>query len=185
MDSILEYNIQSINLDNLIEYAYSLKKSEFGEVGRKSSVNGFQSNEIYNSDDSVIPLFSEISNIINLNCKQIIGSLEVELGYYWININGKGSYNEKHHHMGNTPNSKKQSILSGVFYLSVPEGDSGNIIFTNKDGSDSSIHPVNGDLLLFSPSMIHRVETNNTDEERISLAFNYIKSSKQKTNSIF
>jgi predicted 2-oxoglutarate/Fe(II)-dependent dioxygenase YbiX len=87
--------------------------------------------------------------------------------------------------MGNTPNSKKQSILSGVFYLSVPEGDSGNIIFTNKDGSDNSIHPVNGDLLLFSPSMIHRVETNNTNEERISLAFNYIKSSKQQTNSIF
>ena len=65
MDSILKYNIQSINLSNLIDYAYSLKKSEFGEVGRKSSVNGFQSNEIYNSDDNVIPLFSEISNIIS------------------------------------------------------------------------------------------------------------------------
>jgi tellurite resistance-related uncharacterized protein len=133
----------------------------------------------------VIPLFSQISNIINTNCKQIIGSVEVELGYYWVNINGRDSYNEKHHHMGNKPNSKKQSILSGVFYLNVPEGDAGNIIFTNKDGSESSIHPINGDLLLFSPSMIHRVETNNTDEERISLAFNYIKSSKQQTNSIF
>ncbi len=185
MNSILKYNIQSINLSNLIEYAYSLKKSEFGEVGRKSSVNGFQSNEIYNSDDNVIPLFREISNIINTNCKQIIGLVEVELGYYWVNINGRGSYNEKHHHMGSKPNSKKQSILSGVFYLNVPGGDAGNIIFTNKDGSESSIYPINGDLLLFSPSMIHRVETNNTDEERISLAFNYIKSSKQQTNSIF
>jgi tellurite resistance-related uncharacterized protein len=185
VNSILKYNVQSIKFDNLIEYAYSLKKSEFGKIGRKSSVNGFQTNEIYNSDESVIPLFSEISNIINANCKQIIGSVEVELGYYWININGKGSYNEKHHHMGDKPNSKKQSILSGVFYLNVPEGDVGNIIFTNKDGSESSIHPINGDLLLFSPSMIHRVETNNTDEERISLAFNYIKSSKQQTNSIF
>ena len=185
MDSILKYNIQSIKLSNLIEYAYSLKKSEFGEVGRKSSVNGFQSNEIYNSDDIVIPLFSEISKIINANCKQIIGSVEVELGYYWININGRGSYNENHHHMGSKPNSKKQSILSGVFYLNVPGGDSGDIIFTNKDGSESSIHPINGDLLLFSPSMIHRVETNNTNEERISLAFNYIKYSKQQTNSIF
>jgi tellurite resistance-related uncharacterized protein len=87
--------------------------------------------------------------------------------------------------MGSKPNSKKQSILSGVFYLNVPGGDAGNIIFTNKDGSESSIYPINGDLLLFSPSMIHRVETNNTDEERISLAFNYIKSSKQQTNSIF
>jgi predicted 2-oxoglutarate/Fe(II)-dependent dioxygenase YbiX len=185
LNTILKYNIQSINFDNLIEYAYSLKKSEFGNIGRKSNVNGFQTKEIYKSDDIVIPLFNEISKIINTNCKQITCSLEVELGYYWININGKGSYNEKHHHMGNTPNSKKQSILSGVFYLSVPEGDSGNIIFTNKDGSDNSIHPVNGDLLLFSPSMVHRVETNNTNEERISLAFNYIKSSKQQTNSIF
>ncbi len=185
MNSVLKYNIQSVEFDKLIQYAFSLKKPEFGEIGRKSSVNGFQSNEIYNSDDIVIPLFNQISNIVNTNCKQIIGLVEVELGYYWININGRGSYNEKHHHMGSKPNSKKQSILSGVFYLNVPEGDSGNIIFTNKDGSDSSIHPVNGDLLLFSPSMIHRVETNNTNEERISLAFNYIKSSKQQTNSIF
>jgi hypothetical protein len=185
VNSILKYNVQSIKFDNLIEYAYSLKKSEFGKIGRKSSVNGFQTNEIYNSDESVIPLFSEISNIINANCKQIIGSVEVELGYYWVNINGRDSYNEKHHHMGNKPNSKKQSILSGVFYLNVPEGDAGNIIFTNKDGSESSIHPINGDLLLFSPSMIHRVETNNTNEERISLAFNYIKYSKQQPNSIF
>ena len=184
MNTILKYNIQSINFDNLIEYAYSLKKSEFGNIGRKSNVNGFQTKEIYKSDDIVIPLFNEISKIINTNCKQITGSLEVELGYYWININGKGSYNEKHHHMGSKLDSKKQSILSGVFYLNVPEGDSGDIIFTNKNGSEKSIHPIDGDLLLFNPSVVHRVETNNTNKDRISLAFNYIKCNKHQPNII-
>ena len=48
MNSVLKYNIQSVEFDKLIQYAFSLKKPEFGEIGRKSSVNGFQSNEIYN-----------------------------------------------------------------------------------------------------------------------------------------
>lgn len=185
MNSILKYNIQNVEFDKLIHYAYSLKESNFGEIGRKSSVNGFQTKEIYKSDDVVLPLFSIVSDIVNSDCKVMAGVVELELGYYWININGNGSYNEKHHHMANKLNGKKQSIISGVFYLSVPNGDAGDIIFTETDGGEISIHPQSGDLLLFPSSMIHRVESNNTTEERISLAFNYIKSSNQQIKNIF
>lgn len=185
MEKIFKHNIKSIDLNPLIDYAYHLKESGIGEVGRKSSVNGFQTKEIYDVDDILIPLFNQISNIAYTNCKDIIGLMELQLGYYWININGNGSYNEKHHHMGSNPNSKKQSILSGVFYLNIPYGDSGNIVFSVKDKSEVSIKPENGDLLLFSPAMIHRVESNNTNEERISIAFNYIKSKEQKVKNIF
>ena len=185
MEQIFKHNIKSIDLNPLIDYAYHLKKLGIGEIGRKSSVNGFQTKEIYEVDDILIPLFNQISDIAYTNCKEIVGLTELQLGYYWININGNGSYNEKHHHMGIKPNSKKQSILSGVFFLNIPDGDSGNIVFSVKDKSEVSIKPENGDLLLFPPAMIHRVESNNTNEERISIAFNYIKNKEQKVKNIF
>jgi hypothetical protein len=184
MNEIFKHNIKSIDLKSITQYAYSLKESGFGQIGRKSSVNGFQTEEIYETDSIVVPLFNYISDVIDLNCKEMVGRVELELGYYWININGKGSYNEKHNHMGTSPNSKKQSILSGVFYLNIPNGDSGNIIFSEKNGNEISIKPDNGDLLLFPPEMIHRVEPNNTNEERISIAFNYIRSKIQQIKNI-
>ena len=110
MEEIFRDNIKSIDLNPLIDYAYHLKKLGIGEIGRKSSVNGFQTKEIYEADDILIPLFNQICNIAYTNCKEIVGLTELQLGYYWININGNGSYNEKHHHMGTKPNSKKQSI---------------------------------------------------------------------------
>jgi hypothetical protein len=183
--SIFEYNIQSIDLNPILQYAYYLKDSEFGMVGKKSSVNGFQTNEMYDMDLIVKPLFNNISDIVNTNCKELASNIKLNLGYYWININGNGSYNEKHHHMGNSANGKRQSIVSGVFYLNVPDGDSGNIVFAQNNKESISIKPKTGDLLLFSPSLIHNVEINNTMEDRISIAFNFIKDSNFKINNIF
>jgi hypothetical protein len=137
-----------------------------------------------NVEPLLVPLFDYVSNIINTECKKVFDLIELELGYYWININGNGSYNESHHHMGGVSNGKKQSILSGVFYLNVPDGDCGDIVFIKKDGKEASVKPTNGDLLLFSPSLLHRVEKNNTNGERISIAFNYIKSHTYQINNI-
>ncbi len=185
MNCIFEHNIKSIDLNPIIQYAYSLKESEFGMISRKSSVNGFQTKEIYDIHSVVKPLFDYISVMIESNSKEFALNVKLNLGYYWININGNGSYNESHHHMGNSANSKKQSILSGVFYLSVPDGDSGNIVFLKSNNESISIKPKNGELLLFSPALIHSVETNNTMEDRISIAFNFIKDSNFKVNNIF
>jgi hypothetical protein len=184
MDKIFKHNIKDMDLNPLIEYAYYLKECGLGGVGKKSNINGFQTKEIYEADTIVVPLFDYVSNIINTECKEVFDLIELELGYYWININGNGSYNENHHHMGGVSNGKKQSILSGVFYLSVPDGDCGDIVFSNKEGKEVSVKPKNNDLLLFSPALVHRVEKNNTNEERISIAFNYIKSRTQKINNI-
>ncbi len=184
MDKIFKHNIKDMDLNPLIDYAYYLKDYGFGSIGKKSNINGFQTKEIYESDDIVVPLFNYISNIVNTQCKEIFELIELQLGYYWININGNGSYNESHHHMGGVSNGKKQSILSGVFYLNVPDGDCGDIVFIKKDGKEASVKPTNGDLLLFSPSLLHRVEKNNTNEERISIAFNYIKSHTQQITNI-
>lgn len=183
MESVISYNLKNIDLNVLKTYAYFLKKSELGSINKKSSVNGFQSFEFYEINESVKDLFDVISNIVNTDCKKMFG-LDLKLGYYWLNINGRGSYNETHHHMGTSPNTEKQSIISGVFYIQVPNGDCGNIIFTNKQ-LDNSIKPKNADLLLFPASMIHRVDVNNTYSDRISIAFNYIRDDKFQIKNIF
>jgi uncharacterized protein (TIGR02466 family) len=82
-------------------------------------------------------------------------------------------------------------VFSGVFYLHVPE-KSGKLILQNHGinkmwdgcklaqqknqftGESISVEPVEGNILLFPSYLPHSVETNNHDEERISISFNLI-----------
>tara|TARA_B100000427_G_scaffold136035_1_gene113070 strand:+ start:424 stop:984 length:561 start_codon:yes stop_codon:yes gene_type:complete len=101
--------------------------------------------------------------------------------YTWANINRKGNYNRRHVHMDTS------IFLSGVYYVKVPD-NSGNIRFFDPRGplmgsmrdhdyffgghEHHFITPKEG-LLLFFPSWLeHDVETNASDEDRISIAFN-------------
>jgi uncharacterized protein (TIGR02466 family) len=98
----------------------------------------------------------------------------------WANINPRGGYNVAHCHAN--------SFLSGVYYLSVPE-NSGNIVFYDPRVQldamrgpikEVSAHtapeviykPKEGLLLLFPSWLLHRVEPNDSDRERVSIAFN-------------
>jgi uncharacterized protein (TIGR02466 family) len=96
----------------------------------------------------------------------------------WININYKNNYNARHHHY--------QCALSGCFYIDVPE-NSGNIYFM-RGGLQShypfhsfnsqlfheyvEYKPSNGRLLIFPAWLEHEVGPNNSDDPRISIAFN-------------
>ena len=87
----------------------------------------------------------------------------------------------------------KNSIFSGVWYISVPE-NSGNISFTTNNVYDKEIIPtfmpkietvneyntrlcvfsIQKSILILFPSILnHKVELNNSKEPRISIAFNY------------
>jgi len=97
----------------------------------------------------------------------------------WVNINGKGASNTAHNH----PNC----LLSGSYYLDTPPG-CGDILFRDPrevayvyqppyaDGRsrtpDTAIKPDPGLLLLFPPWLLHWVEPNDSDSDRISVAFN-------------
>lgn len=117
------------------------------------------------------------------------GYEEPELGYLhvypWVNINSNGCYNVRHHHADGV------NLLSGVFYVKVPE-NSGDIIFY--DPRPAMIHSMAGmkyygqgrmstykmsikeNRLLYFPSWLeHEVEPNNTDENRISISFDVIR----------
>ncbi len=58
--------------------------------------------------------------------------------------------------------------LSGVYYIDVPDDNMGDIVF-----DDRRIAPKTNTLLLFSNNVYHTVEPNQSDKNRISIAFNY------------
>ena len=105
------------------------------------------------------------------------------LGYRleaWGNIHDTGGYNQAHTH--------RDALLSGCYYLHVPQGG-GAIVF--KDPRPGTLHsralgqgvnswhnavlkPKTGTLLLFPHWLEHAVEPNEADESRLAIAFNAV-----------
>jgi uncharacterized protein (TIGR02466 family) len=176
-------NINSEELSKIKDYCLNLRKED--AAGRNlSNVNGWQSHDLKHDDDQTSPM-SHVMNQIYESCRQCFVEYGItrpfQINNIWVNINSKNSYNKDHDH----PNS----ILSGSFYVDVPNNES--IVFTRPRGIDTwqlscshssketdlsfgEVHykPVEGLLLVFPSWIIHRVEPNNSDEERISVAFN-------------
>lgn len=99
----------------------------------------------------------------------------------WVNINPPGGYNAPHQHA--------DSLLSGVYYVSVPPGASnsggaieflaphpvrqvGGLMQAPMFAERFRVKPVAGDLLLFPGQLSHWVHPNDSGEERVTIAFN-------------
>jgi len=101
--------------------------------------------------------------------------------YSWCNINPKGASNSRHLH------ADSNIFLSGVYYVKVPKY-SGQIRFWDprgplvhvqkdheyfNDGMDFHFIDPEPGLLIYFPSWLeHDVTVNDSDEDRISIAFN-------------
>lgn len=171
--------------DELIDFIHS---EEEGGTGRQISNRlGWQS--LGYTQEMFPKMFKPIIDEIDmhvLDYYKFIGIPKLpDIAQFWINVNRKHSYNIEHDHPG--------SIVSGTFYLKVPE-NSGNIVFCRNDGcqfsweqyagnnkspdswSAFSWTPQEKQLILFPPWLKHRVDANVTEDEddsRISIAFNY------------
>tara|TARA_B100000700_G_C14854011_1_gene765386 strand:- start:64 stop:672 length:609 start_codon:yes stop_codon:yes gene_type:complete len=170
-------------------YAYR-EKNPRSKAGA-SNKHGYQSPDLTNvlQSSAINQLMLSITQ-----CSQEIYQLSREgtlsVDNCWININSKGSLNQIHTHAG--------SVLSGVFYVKVPlnASQSGHLAFY-RDFMESHIlsevyngsfkanyklDPTSATKTLFLPKenrlyifpswLPHGVEENQTDEERISIAFN-------------
>lgn len=84
---------------------------------------------------------------------------------FWLNVQGPGQSTSEHNH------DELDELLSGVYYVKVPER-SGDLVL--RDGHFRvHVTPVPGMFLFFPPSLSHRVETNRSTEQRLSIAFNF------------
>lgn len=109
-----------------------------------------------------------------------LGTLKLDI-FGWMNSTPAGGFNAPHTHPG--------AHWSGVYYVSQPaveKGESGKIEFLNPRsdlpnwrvlksptfGAKRAIRPQPGELILFPSYLVHWVYPNETDEERVSIAFN-------------
>ena len=105
---------------------------------------------------------------------------EIYLTSCWANVNRAGYAHHDHTHPNN--------YLSGVYYAKAP-AQSGGIVFADPRPQASvlapaieqttpitanvhRVEPVAGRMILFHSWLPHSVEANQTDEERVSIAFN-------------
>jgi len=165
---------------DLIDWIYKYQSTT--ETVYMSNRGGWQSPSDFYQQES----FSEFKNYILNNTFQSLThyNRRFELDNMWININKKGNYNAAHWHPG--------CILSGVFWIKVPE-NCGKLVFQNPhsfvehklmgcvDNDVKKEHnyyptfeftPQEGTLITFPSHLQHLVEPNESDEDRISIAFN-------------
>lgn len=165
---------------NLIDWIYSYQKNTDGVI--HSNRGGWQSPSNFYLNDT----FSEFADYILKNALVALThyNLKFKMGNMWININRKGDYNMMHHHAN--------SIISGVLWIKTPES-CGSLMFTSPHSftqhlllhnvnsdvaeeqnyySEYTFNPKEGTMILFPSDLLHGVEPNESDEDRISIAFN-------------
>lgn len=169
--------------DKIKKYCIGLKKKSSGRV--ISNLGGWQSDELKLAVPALQQLIEAVSGrLVDLNVALGFEPSNMRLSNYWININNT--------HDSNIPHCHPRSFFSAVYYVCGGE-DKGDIVFINPfpclDGlmisntiktytvfnSIQWIHkPVTGKLLIFPSWLMHYVKPNNTNEDRISIAMNFV-----------
>ena len=175
----LDYSVEEIE----ILCQQERKKDSKGVI--KSNLGGWQSDNII-YPDSPFFFLSNIEEICQKFFKEVLMFNEsIHMINAWININPKYTSNNVHTH--------PESALSGVYYIKTPE-ECGDIIFYHPSNelmqrdwsvcryskkqflaSNSprwAITPKKGVLYIFPSWLGHCVDSNKSEEERISISFN-------------
>ena len=142
----------------------------------------------WNSVDNAVlhqPVFAELHQVVRHYCAQAFMEMGLSTPAFevqsWVNIHDRGGFNFQHMHEG--------ALLSGTFYLQVPEG-SGALVFkdprpgvlnTYAKGNganaykDIQLRPSAGLLVLFPHWLEHFVEPHENDMPRICIPFNALR----------
>ena len=174
-------NFESIN-EELKKFI--LKEKQKNPAGtKKSNVHGWHSEDFDLKNENLKNFITEISKNIGNAIKDMNWDLEtqiVKITDMWSIINNKNAFNERHHH-GN-------SALSAAYYVKA-EKNAGNIIFfdprqanvfhhpiskesNNINAQAQSVTPKPGTLVLFPSYLEHKVDENQSNDERIVISFN-------------
>ena len=167
--------------DALIEHIYKTKENTRSE--QKSNNGGWQSPPVQLPHEFGKHIFS---NVHTYGLEQFLGERwTCQVGNLWYNVNPTGASNDRHTH----PNCD----LAGVFYVKIPEGECGDLELENpnhfqnfhmlntmeeglKDKTKCShslwFPPEEGITVIFPSNILHRVLTNKTKEDRISISWN-------------
>lgn len=157
---------------------YELKQRDPGRV--VSNHLGWQSSVPLHTIPQLAPLGRYLFNSVCEVAREENWAMEKHAVLIdgWANINGKGASNNFHNH----PNS----LLSGCYYIDVPPS-SGDLVLrdpreiaymlqpplrTGNKAPVTMLKPVPGMLVIFPAWLLHAVAANQSDADRVSVAFN-------------
>lgn len=152
-----------IDTVNIIKTLYQIKNSI--PKGRLvSNYGGYQTLANLDSLADFKDFTDSLKNFLETKLESEIQDLGM-----WGNINGKGDFNIVHNHT-----ETDLDVISGVFYLKC-DNNSGPIGFYHPNFFNYHFKhdPSEKDLILFPGYMPHYVFPNNSDDDRISIAFNF------------
>jgi uncharacterized protein (TIGR02466 family) len=178
--TVYESTISEIDNVAISNYCVYLKNNYSSNV--LSNRGGWQSNPMTNNDHPELKkLILKTTSEIETVYKSLHISRLPKLSNFWINVNPPHSYNERHNHT--------LSFFSCVYYVNVPK-NSGEFIVERSDESkfflqyfeheieeaaqSYIIDPTESSLIMFPSWVYHSVGANNSQEDRISIAFNFI-----------
>jgi uncharacterized protein (TIGR02466 family) len=179
---VWECPVSGIDNKEIKEYCLKVREKNPGVV--ISNRGGWHSDKLlFPIPDSLQNLIDDMTVFVNDVCYRYTGT-QLKFGNLWININGHHDYNLIHDH--------QKSILSGVYYVSVPEDNMGDLVLHRGDNAEffftsdvqrestmansfSCVKPAKESTFYLFPSWIkHHVERNESHKERISVAFNFV-----------
>lgn len=165
----------------LLGVIQQLRASDPGRVA--SNVLGWHSQGNLFDLEAMKP-FQAIVNQAIAECANAMGynNVRIHPANCWANVNPKYASNKIHDHAN--------CLYSGVYYVQTPE-NAGNLMFYDPREArtfykpsapnftaytaDAIAHiPETGLLLIFPSWLKHGVEPNLSDDERISISFNYV-----------
>jgi len=183
--TIFAWEMMDVDIAALERYAFRLKEESDGRI--KSNSGGWQSDDLDHNAPELQEIRPLLANTLDEYWSRHNYPGIITLSNIWINISGSRNSNNLHSH--------PHSIMSGVFYIKVPKiGNPGRIQFIHPSkhaldlcwdevrGSDEQTWrevgyaPEENKLVLFPSWIEHYVESNQTNDWRISLSFNsYLK----------
>jgi len=160
--------LNDLNIEHWIKSSYNYQIKHPHSVS-KSNTGGWQSEANLHSNLDFYPLVEYINTLQ----KKITKNPNIKIDSMWVNISPHGAHNVIHTHEP-TESKSTQSNLSGVLYLKIPK-QSGNIFFYNPLSINDcfSFTPIQNQIIFFHQILPHSVSPNLSQEDRISIAFNF------------
>lgn len=165
----------------LLTFIYRLKESDSGHA--VSNVLGWHSRANLFNFEEIKPFKQLVDDAIGEAAKALgYSNVKILPANCWANINPKYASNKIHDHAN--------CLFSGVYYVKTPK-NCGNLMFYDPRTArtfykpsvqdftpytaDAVAHAAEAGLLLIFPSWLkHGVEPNLSDEDRVSISFNYV-----------
>jgi uncharacterized protein (TIGR02466 family) len=167
--SILPDSLPDIGEQQVEGWPFWTKQNKIGIINPIANPN----TEIDQFSEWVVDQVTEFSKHYN-------STASYKIDQCWANIYQKGDFQETHIHLG--------FDFSAVYFVSAPTG-SGKLVFENpllafdmrpiKTNNETELNttaavyaPVEGQLVVFRSNLRHGVYPHNSDQPRISIAFN-------------